>query len=170
MNSNIQDQIDIPSLESTNNQSINIEDTTVNQNPLNIDDISKYPSNKSGKIGLTKECVVDTLYLLSHIAFASILVVCLKNINPVLLFVLLMIIMGYISYDEQKRIPYYTLFIIGGLIYSFDLFITGNPKNSLKKSSILHTLKTTVWKLPYYSILSYYIILYAIYTFSLEKL
>lgn len=115
---------------------------------------------------ITKKYILDTLYLLSHIAFASILVVCLKKINPLLLAVLLFAMLGYISYDEQRTMPIYTLVAVGTAMYCVDLFIVGDPKESLKKKSTLRTLKDSIWKLPYYGIISYYVILYVLYCFN----
>lgn len=110
---------------------------------------------------ITKKYLTDMLYLLSHIAFASILVVCLKNTNTTLLTIILSMMLGYISYEEQHNIPIHTLFSIGCLVYFFDLFIMSD-----RMTSILNVLKTTIWKLPYYGILSYYVILYAMYCFK----
>ena len=124
-----------------------------------IEDTDSVSPLQSDKI--TKKYIFEMMYLLSHLAFASILVVCLKNISPVLLAVMLFIMLGYISYDEQYIMPIYTLSLVGTVIYFFDLFVVGEPKNTIKQSSIIFTLKTTLWKLPYYGIISYYVILHA---------
>ncbi len=139
-------------------------DNVVTQNifPLEkLDNMSPLETNK-----ITKKYLFDTLYLLSHIAFASVLVICLKNTNPILLAIILSMMLGYISYDEQRTMPIYTLFIAGLLIYAIDLFIIGEPKNSPKNISILRRFGSTIWKLPYYGIMSYYIILYVMFCFK----
>jgi len=121
-----------------------------------VDSVSPLQSDK-----VTKRYILEMMYLLSHLAFASILIVFLKNINPLALAVILFMMLGYISYDEQQIMPMYTLPLIGTAIYIFDLFIVGEPKNTIRQSSVIFTLKTTLWKLPYYGIISYYVILYA---------
>lgn len=125
-----------------------------NSSPLQSDNISK-------------KYLLEMMYLLSHLAFASVLVVCLKNTGPVFLAIVLSAMLGYISYDEQNIMPIYTLPAIGTVMYLFDLFIVGEPKNVIKKTNIIFTFKTTLWKLPYYGIMSYYVILYA--TNTLKK-
>lgn len=134
---------------------------TTNESPLTL--VSNNTLNT-----LTKQQIVQILYLLSHIVFATILVICLKNINPILLFLLLFGILSYISYEEQQFIPFYTLFIIGAVVYLIDLFITKQrafSEISIYKHSVINTLKNTLWKLPYYGILSYYLLLYVNYVF-----
>lgn len=135
-----------------------------NASDLNSDNVSLLSTNN-----ITKKYVLNMIYLLSHIAFASILVICLKNTNTPLLAVLLSLTLGYISYDEQHNMPIYTLFLVGSLLYFFDLFIIGKQSKDFEKTSILNTLKRTIWKLPYYGILSYYVILYVTYSFKDSK-
>lgn len=164
------------SLESTTNQTNQTNQTNeIIPNNETLQQTPCFPNN------ITKENIIDTAYLLSHIAFATILVICLKNINTSLLTVLLSIILGYISYHQQNSIPIYTLFFMGLVIYLFDLFVISNSNNSnnstnskklfnfvknTNNTSIFHTLASTLWKLPYYGIISYYIILYVMYCFK----
>ncbi len=142
-------------LDTQNN--LSLVDTSVIKSTIqsHFDNMSLFSTND-----VTKKYLIDMLYLLSHIVFASILVVCLKNTNTTLLTIILSIILGYISYDEQHNIPVYTLFSVGCLMYFFDLFIMSKSSEEFGRVSLLRTLKTTIWKLPYYGILSYYVILY----------
>lgn len=161
--------INIGTLDTTDPKSnIELIDTT-GQTPQtsNIHSLISPFATKFTTNGEIKECMFDMIYLLSHIIFASVFVICLKNINPILLTVILSTMLGYMSYDEQHVMPIYTLFVAGFILYVIDLFIVRKSENSSKKLSILHTIKSTIWKLPFYGILSYYVILYV--TYSLQK-
>lgn len=92
--------------------------------------------------------ILDALYFLSHIIIATILVYCLKKYKPFVLTLLLLIILGNISYYESQSIP---LFILpfAGFVYYFTDFVLDKQCNLDNNN---------YWKFPYFSILSYYII------------
>lgn len=143
---------------------VKLEDTLISVGE-SFDVVSPLAANN-----ITKKYLLDMLYLLSHIVCATILVVCLKQNNPMLLATILFAILGYICNEEQTIIPIYTLPAVGFLMYCFDLFIIGEPKTTIKKSQGLTTLNTTLWKLPYYGIMSYYVILYIMYCFKKDNM
>ena len=101
----------------------------------------------------------DLLYFLSHIVMASILVVCLKKTQPLILTIILSGILGFVSYTEQSILPIYTLPIYGTAIYLLDFIIMTSylPENINKTTFDL--FYQTMWKLPYFGIISYYIIM-----------
>lgn len=98
--------------------------------------------------------LINILILLSHIVIGTIFVICLKNSRPLLLALLLSLIVGYISYSINESIPYYTIPTIGLVIYALEL-ITDVGNNTPMYIKITNTL----WKIPYWSIISYYIII-----------
>ncbi len=106
---------------------------------------------------INKEKIMEISYLLSHIIVASILVVCLKNNKSLLLFTILSLMLGFVSYTEQNKIPIYLLALCGFIIYMLETHIINKPapndNNKVKK------LLDTIWKIPYWAILSYYIII-----------
>jgi hypothetical protein len=105
------------------------------------------------------QAIQYVLYILSHIVVATILVKYLKNFKPTVLFGLLCIILIYISFTEKNKIPFYILPTVGILMYLLDYFVISSDElENLNKTNIKMILKT-MWKIPYYGIASYYLIL-----------
>jgi hypothetical protein len=105
------------------------------------------------------QAIQYVLYILSHIVVATILVKYLKNLKPTVLFGLLCIILIYISFTEKNKIPFYILPTVGVLMYLLDYFVISSDElENLNKTNIKMILKT-MWKIPYYGIASYYLIL-----------
>ena len=94
--------------------------------------------------------IIDSLYTLSHIIAATIFVICLKKFNPKLLVLLLFSILGYIAYSEKNTVSIYIPFVFGIIIY-----IISNLLNDIKFKNI----RTDLWQIPYWGIISYYFIL-----------
>ncbi len=90
-------------------------------------------------------------YTLSHFVIATILILCLKKYNPILLFVLLASMLSYICYSEQL---YYMLPLLGFLLYIIDYTVMETNFN--ENSTFCQRIQNTLWKVPYYSILLYY--------------
>lgn len=102
--------------------------------------------------------LVNMLLLLSHIVIAVIFIICLKTSRPVLLTLLLSLIVCFICYTVQESIVWYMLPSIGIVMFALELFINNiSPEQNKKPFHI--RLISSLWKMPYYSILSYYIIL-----------
>ena len=102
---------------------------------------------------LIEDCLIDkkilfnVAYTMTHIVIATLFVTCLKNTKPYILTLLLAIIVGVVTYDEKDNILFYMLPICGSLIYLLDVLTSG--KFNLN----------TIWKIPYWSLVSYYVIL-----------
>jgi len=103
------------------------------------------------------EKIKQTGYTLSHFIIATIFVVCLKKFNPILLLVLLTLMLIYLCYTEQTNIPIYMLPLFGLILYVADSTIMATNNDIL---SISQKIKNTLWKLPYYGILIYYVMLF----------
>jgi len=71
---------------------------------------------------------------------------CLKKYNPVLLTILLCLILGYVSYNEQSNFPIYTLLIFGIMIYVIDAIVVNTGGENI-----------SIWKVPFWGVLVYYI-------------
>ncbi len=91
----------------------------------------------------------------SHIIIATILVLCLKKYNNYILTVLLLIMVGVISYQEINNIPIYTLIMIGLIFYLINMIIIDQNDTLDYKPKFISNL----WQIPYFGIVSYYIIL-----------
>jgi len=106
---------------------------------------------------IDKEKILELSYTISHIAIASILVICLKNNKSLLLAILLFMMLGFVSYSEQNKMPIYLLISCGIIVYVLDTYVINNPlpndKNKMK------SMIDTIWKVPYWGLVSYYIIL-----------
>lgn len=120
-----------------------------------------------------KEWLLNVGYNISHIIIASILVIYLKNKLFILTF-LLFSMLFFISYTNSTThtIQSYRLLIFGTLLYFIDIFIMSestntsenksdeNLSNYVKDHAKSISWKTMIWKIPYYGILSHYIIRY----------
>lgn len=95
------------------------------------------------------------IYKYSHFISSTICVICLKKFNPILLFVLLALQLWYIcKYENESiRMPAYLLLICGIVFYFIEEFVVNSNKNidELKFNFL------TIWKIPYYCILLYYV-------------
>lgn len=109
---------------------------------------------------IDKEKIMEMSYVLSHIVTASILTLCLKNNKPILLFTILSLILGFVSYTEQNKMPIYLLILCGFVIYALDTYIINKPPSNDKNK--VKGLLDTIWKVPYWGILSYYVMLVGI--------
>lgn len=98
--------------------------------------------------------LTNMLMLLSHLIVAIILIIVLKNTNPLLLTLLLSLIVGYICYTIQETFPIYLLPAIGITIYSVELLVSTKPSQPLYT-----TILGSIWRVPYWAILSYYIVI-----------
>jgi hypothetical protein len=105
-------------------------------------------ANMSDLIG-DKKMMIDLSYTLSHLIVATLLVICLKKFNSILLAVLLSLILSYICYIEQTNIPIYMLPTFAIILYILDSTIMRSDKDV--------GCSNTFWKLPYFGILVYYI-------------
>jgi len=162
-------QLPIQPQQSLQSPSINLDDDTMKlQSTTNAANTANTANHKPRlkKIHIEPKCAIDMIYLLSHIIIATILVLCLKKINPILLFVLLTTMLGYISYEERDNMPIYLLVTFGLVMYFIDLLIMRDKfqdqpnKSTTPMTSIINILYNTIWKIPYYGILIYYIILF----------
>lgn len=107
----------------------------------------------------------ELIIKVSHICFAIISAIFLKQYNPMLLFGVLSIILSFVSYNEKENIPIYFLFVVGLLMYLIEFIININTvvnidtekNNGIIKNNFADTLKKTMWKIPFYGILGYYI-------------
>jgi len=114
-----------------------------------MNDIQKFVSDP--------EKIKQTSYTLSHFIIATILVICLKKFNPILLLFLLTLMLIYLCYTEQKNIPIYMLPLFGLILYVVDSTIMTTNNDILP---IGQKIKNTLWKLPYYGVLMYYVMLF----------
>jgi hypothetical protein len=105
-------------------------------------------ANMSDLIG-DKKMMIDLSYTLSHLIVETLLVICLKKFNSILLAVLLSLILSYICYIEQTNIPIYMLPTFAIILYILDSTIMRSDKDV--------GCSNTFWKLPYFGILVYYI-------------
>jgi Na+/serine symporter len=130
--------------------------TPASINQTNIDYVDKL-SNCIGD----KKLLIDTGYMISHIIIASIFVTCLKRKNPLLLLLLLSLILSYMSYESQNERPLFVLILFGSMIYIIDMFIMNQdyPNDNDIDSNNKKTWINQLWKIPYYGILSHYIML-----------
>jgi hypothetical protein len=94
--------------------------------------------------------IQNITYTSSHFLVATILVLCLKNINPLLLTGILFALLGYISYYEIEElgIPKYLLLVCGFIIYIIEQYVING---SIKFNC------NTLWKIPYWGIIMYYL-------------
>lgn len=104
-----------------------------------------------------KEAIQKTLYMLSHICFATIIVMFLKKYQPIVLAIILAGMLGFISYTEQTTFPIYVLPSMGVAMYLFDFFIISSYSEENINKTTLDVLKKTIWKIPYYGIIIYYV-------------
>lgn len=102
--------------------------------------------------------LVNMLLLLSHIVLAIIFIICLKNSRPVLLSMILSLIVCYICYTVQEIVPWYLIPSIGIIIYGIEMVISNMSYDSSKLPLHLKIIKS-LWRMPFMSIISYYIIL-----------
>lgn len=104
---------------------------------------------------IDKQQLLNTSYTLSHLVIASIISAYLKDKKPLVLVVILFAMLGYIGYTEYPIMPLHLL-ASGTFIYLLDMYIINKNKNNIITTrSILQTL----WKIPYWSIISYYIMM-----------
>ena len=117
-------------------------------------------SNQNNTLGITcDDELMNMLILLSHIVIGTILVICLKTSRPIMLTLLLSLIVGFICYIIQESIPYYVIPAMGLAIYAIELTTnTMSQSQSISKPTYL-TIITTLWKIPFWSIICYYVIL-----------
>lgn len=129
-------------------------------NPITLES-NALESNALEKVKNNIACIEETKYFtfiygLSILIIVILLIIVLQSVNPILLFIILLIIMIYIMFSESERIPVYLIPTIGILIYLVDLLIkiqsTGITSNDW-----------AFWKFPFYSIISYYVLLAGIY-------
>lgn len=113
-----------------------------------------------GKCLDNSEAIQNALYVLSHIVVATILVLCLKKFQPLLLAGLLIAMLTYIGVSERQKLSIYALPTIAIIMYSLDFFIMSNNSPDNKNKTNWQILLNTLWKLPYYGIISYYLILF----------
>jgi hypothetical protein len=98
--------------------------------------------------------LINMILVLSHLVVAIILIIVLKNTNPLLLALLLALMVAYICYQNRQIMPLYLLPAIGLLVYSLELLVSTKPNQP-----IYTTILGSIWRVPYWSILSYYIII-----------
>ena len=101
----------------------------------------------------------DIIYQVSHIVIATILVICLKKYNTNILALLLIAMLGYLSFEEQNNIPIYTLISFGLGFYLINMLIIESPFDELNMKMKTNKLLKNVWQIPYYGIISYYIMI-----------
>lgn len=94
---------------------------------------------------------LENIYNYSHLVSSTIGVLCLKKYNPILLFILLFAQLGYITSVEAEIMgfPKSLLFICGFLLYISSEYIMNDSK--------LEVNYRTLWKIPYFGIVCYYI-------------
>lgn len=127
-------------------------------------------------IELGKNMMKESGYMVFHLVAASIFTIYMKEQNPLILTGLLMVILSYISYVSQNERPLYVLLLFGLGIYIIDIFIISKKdktiifeqNGNLKKDRFIDIIKKTIWKVPFFGILSHYIMLSGAY-FSIKK-
>ena len=100
----------------------------------------------------------NIIYTLSHLILAIILIYTLRKYNSVLLFSLLSCLLGYIIYTSDM--PFYVLPVIGLICWGIDL-ITNTEENI--EIDPTKKMKDTSWKIPFYSIIGYYTVIFTNY-------
>jgi len=105
------------------------------------------------------EKVKQTMYTSSHFIIATIFVLCLRKYNQLLLLVLLTMLLTYVCYTEETIMPAYVLPLLGLLLYIIDSTVMTIQDDSIH---ISQKIKNSLWKLPYYGILMYYVIYFKI--------
>lgn len=100
---------------------------------------------------------LDNIVPFVHIVVATIFVICLKR-NPYILALLLTGILGYTIYSEKNALPIYLLPALGCFTYILDSVVIN--KNI--------TIESAAWKIPYWSIISYYVIMATLFTKKLN--
>ena len=105
----------------------------------------------------------NMIYLLSHFVAATLFVVLLKNRDSITLAIILTCMLGYLCYDNSNYFSKWLLPVMGTVMYVIDYaFVTTKCGN--KKLSHISKIKKTIWKLPYYAIVSYYCVHYMSHT------
>lgn len=100
--------------------------------------------------------IQNAFFVMSHMIFSVTSVFFLKKYDPILLSIILSIILSFISYTEKKIIPMPLLFLMGFTLYFMDIFIV-DFNNFDNVDDKLKSIKKTIWKIPFYGILIYYI-------------
>jgi hypothetical protein len=85
------------------------------------------------------------------------LAIFLKRKQPLILFGLLSAILAYISFTEKERLPFYILPLYGTIMYIIDFCIISSYLTENINKSTLNVLERTIWKLPYFGIIMYYV-------------
>lgn len=104
---------------------------------------------------IMNESHFEYIYNYSHIASATLCVICLKKYNPILLFLLLFTQLGYltVTLNETIQVNKIVLFICGFVLYLISEYIMNTNKIEIKYN--------TLWKIPYFGIITYYILTFA---------
>lgn len=107
--------------------------------------------NNSNYTNILSESQLENIYNYSHLVSSTVGVICLKNYNPILLFVLLLAQLGYITTMEAEimGLPKYLLFVCGFVLYIASEYIMNDRKFEINYN--------TFWKIPYFGIICYYI-------------
>lgn len=112
-----------------------------------------------------KKIFLESAYMLSHLIIASLLVVFLKKYKPIVLSGLLSSMVIYLTFTEKDNLPVYLLPLSGITIYIIDTFIMSRYYcESQMSQSLFQQIQDTIWRLPYWSIISYYVIISFKYT------
>jgi hypothetical protein len=96
---------------------------------------------------------VDIIYKFSHLIVALILVFCLKQKKKILLILLQTVIIAYLIHNDRKLL--YILPTMGLIIFVSEQLISYDPYS---EESTIYNIIQNIWKLPFYTILSYYLI------------
>jgi len=109
---------------------------------------------------INKEILVDIGYTFSHIIGATILVLCLKQFSIPILTLLLSLMLGYLSFENMDSIPIYTMVLIGITMYLLNVIVINDTcVESDRKDRVKKNLLNNLWQIPYWGILSYYLII-----------
>lgn len=108
--------------------------------------------------------ITESLFMLSHLIFAIIIIICLRKYRPIITFLMLSMILSYICYSERHSIPPHVIPLIASFIFLINITLKKIEENETgKRFCWMEFLKNEMWKLPFWGILVHYGIMTANY-------
>jgi hypothetical protein len=95
----------------------------------------------------------NMLFLVINFIIVFIFIFCLKKFNPILLALLLTILLGGIIGNSNTNLMYF-LPIAGLVLYIIKITVDQQEKYL----SLTDKIKNTIWNVPFYGIMAFYII------------
>lgn len=113
--------------------------------------------NYMQRTDMNMDIIYDWLYILSHLIFTIIVVICLRKYKPLLTFFILSIILAYICHLTKDKYPLYTMPLIGFCIFLVNIWVQKVEYNETSKNFQWTVyLENELWTIPFWGILSFY--------------